>query len=188
MYFSEKHRPGHVPALTWELYPNGKEIFLVRDFRDMLCSSFDFFTEEETRRNRAADDKQYISWVGGSIRHLYEDWQARRDKAYLVRYEDLILQPEETLTGILGYLELDASREAVNDLLTATATADSKAFEQHRTSASAEASIGRWKRDLSASLQDACHAAFGEELTAFGYVVRQSHKRQTQPSSKSGTS
>src|SRR5205823_11524114 len=38
-YFSEKFRPGELTlAMLWEIYPKAKEIFLVRDFRDMLIS------------------------------------------------------------------------------------------------------------------------------------------------------
>jgi hypothetical protein len=39
----------------------------------------------------------------------------------------------------------------------------------HQTSASAEESIGRWQRDLSDSVQEACQDAFGELLAELGY-------------------
>ncbi len=43
VYFAEKHMwPNFLPVLTWELYPQAKEIFLVRDFRDMVCSILAF--------------------------------------------------------------------------------------------------------------------------------------------------
>ena len=50
-YFAEKCPPGHVPATLAELYPGGKEIFLVRDFRDMACSVFDFGPTGRPRRH-----------------------------------------------------------------------------------------------------------------------------------------
>ena len=38
-FFAEKCLPeGNVPQLLRELYPDAREVFLVRDFRDMLCS------------------------------------------------------------------------------------------------------------------------------------------------------
>jgi hypothetical protein len=42
--------------------------------------------------------------------------------------------------------------------------------ERHSTSPDAEASIGRWRRDLDPELQRACHEAFGEALEVFGYL------------------
>ena len=38
VYFAEKHFPDAYPRLLRELYPGARELFLVRDFRDMLAS------------------------------------------------------------------------------------------------------------------------------------------------------
>ena len=41
-YMAEKHRADNLPWLVWELYPKAKEIFLVRDFRDVYSSMLAF--------------------------------------------------------------------------------------------------------------------------------------------------
>ena len=42
-YFAEKHLwPNYIPVLMRELYPAAKEVFLVRDFRDMAHSIMAF--------------------------------------------------------------------------------------------------------------------------------------------------
>ena len=48
LYFAEKQmwRLSFSPPLTWELYPNAKEIFLVRDFRDAALSKIAFNVRE----------------------------------------------------------------------------------------------------------------------------------------------
>jgi hypothetical protein len=38
VYFAEKHFPDAYPRLLRELYPGARELFLVRDFRDMIAS------------------------------------------------------------------------------------------------------------------------------------------------------
>ena len=44
-------------------------------------------------------------------------------------------------------------------------------MEAHRTTPDAEASVGRWQRDLDPDLQRLCESAFGPALETFGYLV-----------------
>ena len=169
VYFAEKHRPGQIPALLWELYPKAKEICLVRDPRDMICSVMKFFGDKEGARARAQSDEQFIHWMGGSVLELYNDWVARSDRAHLVRYEDSVQAPAETLTALLDYLGVDSSSAIVQEMLDAANDGTPAHFPQHQTSGSPEASIGRWRRDLNDSLQAACEQAFSQVLTGFDY-------------------
>ena len=171
-YFAEKCPPGHVPTTLAELYPRGKEIFLVRDFRDMACSVFDFWADRtaETSRDKAESDQEYITWLGGSARDLHRDWETRRDRAHLVKYEDMVLRPAETMSGVLRYLGLDAG-DGIVERVIGTGPEENSRFQQHKTSSSAQASIGRYQRDLNGALQQACEEAFSETLTAFGYAA-----------------
>jgi hypothetical protein len=168
-YFAEKHRPGQLPTLLWELYPRAKEIVLARDPRDMLCSVFNFWPEDHGERGRARDDRQFVEWLGGSALELYKDWEERSSRAHLVRYEDSVLEPVETLTALLEYLEVDSSPEIVEEMLRAAGTGTPKNFPQHQTSGTPEASVGRWRRDLEPSLREASEAAFAPVLSGFGY-------------------
>ena len=94
--------------------------------------------------------------MGGSTLELYNDWTARSDRAHLVRYEDSIVSPSETLTALLEYLEVDSSPAIVQHMLEAAGEGTPRHFPQHQTSGSPEQSIGRWRRDLDASLQAVC--------------------------------
>ena len=80
-----------------------------------------------------------------------------------------MLRPAETMTGVLRYLDLDAGAAAV-ERVTGTGPEENSRFQQHKTSSSAEASIGRHQRDLNGALKQACEEAFTEALTAFGYA------------------
>ena len=118
-YFAEKHQwPNYVPVLMWEIYPQAKEIFLVRDFRDMVFSILAFDRKRGYSgfgRPEGVSDEDYVRMeLRKMALNLRKSWITRKDRAHLVRYEDLVCKPDETARGILEYLELDASDEQVD--------------------------------------------------------------------------
>jgi Sulfotransferase family len=169
VYFAEKHRPGQLPTLLWELYPRAKEIFLTRDPRDMVCSVFNFWPEEHGDRGRAQDDREFIRWLGGSALELHRDWEQRSRTGHLLRYEDSVLEPAKTLKALLGYLEVDSSPRTIEKMLRAAGAGTPQNFPEHQTAGTPEASVGRWRRDLDPSLRDVCEEAFAPVLSSFGY-------------------
>jgi len=173
VYFAEKHLPNEVPGMIWELYPNSREVFVVRDFRDMHCSIRAFNAKRGVlnfNRELATSEEQYISWLGIDAERLLSSWKTRRERACLVRYEDLILQPNETLQKVLSYLGLESGNALVADMLR-KALVDTPELEAHRTAGSASASVGRWRDDLDPDSQLLCEQVFGDLLKEFGYSV-----------------
>ena len=63
-YFVEKYLPHQVvPDLLAELYPGAREVILVRDFRDMLCSVIAFNRKrgwDAFGRSEGGDDAEYV--------------------------------------------------------------------------------------------------------------------------------
>jgi hypothetical protein len=170
-YFVEKYMPYQLtPDLLSELYPGAREMILVRDFRDMLCSVIAFNDKrgwEGFGRAAAASDEEYVqTTVANSARRLLRRLRERGEAAHLVRYEDLIRKPEETLAGMMAYLGLDAGEELV---AAALERAESNSLDSHRTTEKASASIDRWKRDLSPELAEVCAGVLDPVLTEFGY-------------------
>jgi Sulfotransferase family len=170
-FFAEKFRPDRIPDLMWELYPRLREVILVRDFRDMVASMFAYNAKrgrEGFRRAGAASDADYVvGQVKASVTGLAAAWHARRDRAHLVRYEDLLREPETTVTALLGYLGLDES--AAGEMVGALRARGGET-EWHRTTPEPAASIGRWRHDLAPETRRACEEALGPELRAFGYA------------------
>lgn len=160
-------RGGLVP----ELYPQGREVFLVRDFRDVVASIFAFNEQRGFQgfsRAGAASDVEYVSgWISESVASFLRAWRARSSNAYLMRYEDLVRRPREALAGALEYLELDSSAASLDAMLESL---DEPASEGHRTTAAAD-SIGRWHRDLDDDVKEACRRSLGEALEQFGYAA-----------------
>jgi hypothetical protein len=173
-YMAEKHRADNLPWLVWELYPRAKEIFLVRDFRDVFSSML-AFNEKFGRRAfgpaHIETDADFANFLRNStIRNLSRSWPKRQDRAHLIRYEDLITRPKEILHEVLNYLELDASDATIVGMIERAST-ENPEMNQHLTSSDVSTSLGRWKSSLSPELQSVANTAFGDVLEQFGYQV-----------------
>jgi sulfotransferase family protein len=172
-YFVEKFLPYQVvPDLLAEVYPGAREVILVRDFRDMLCSVIAFNEKrgyEAFGRGAVGSDAEYVeTTVTNSARRLLRRLKDRGDAAYLVRYEDLIEAPETTLGGLLDHLGLDAAEGTIAETLE-RANSDAPDMDHHRTAGEAPASIGRWRRDLSPEIAKLCGEMLDPVLVEFGY-------------------
>jgi hypothetical protein len=173
LYFAEKHMwPGYMPVFMRELYPSAKEVFLIRDFRDWVHSIMAFSEKRggySVRRPPGKTDEQYIREdLREEALNLYESWEARRGDSHLVRYEDIIRRPAETLGALLDYLDLESGPEITERMLAEAAEVDAH-VEFHRTSASGEESIGRWQSEGDGALEALCQEVFGDLLEKFGY-------------------
>jgi hypothetical protein len=173
-YMAEKHRADNLPWLVWELYPKAKEIFLVRDFRDVYSSMLAFnqkFGRRAFGPSHIETDEEFAMFLRNStIRNLSRSWPKRQERAHLIRYEDLITQPRAILRGVLEYLEIDSS-DAMMDGMLERASAENPDMKQHLTSSDVSTSLGRWRSSLSPELQSVANMAFGDVLQQFGYQI-----------------
>jgi hypothetical protein len=169
-YFAEKCLPDHIPRLLREIYPGAKEIFLLRDFRDMVSSIVAFNQRRGGADFGAADAPSLGEFVRAKRLDIGRLLAAIRERpdALVLRYEDLLRQPRSELRRILEHLCLDPAEAVVAAILTTTET-DGFDPAEHRTSSSAASSIGRWRRDLTAEIQALCREAFGDLLVEAGY-------------------
>ncbi|HET7416408.1 MAG TPA: sulfotransferase [Solirubrobacterales bacterium] len=169
-YFAEKFAPSYAQSIAWEIYGDRtRELFLVRDFRDVLCSIIAFNRKrgfEGFGRSESADDLDFVRRLGGAARSLLREYEERRDRAHFVRYEDLVTDPEAAFSAIADYLGLDATAA---EAMVAATTETSAKLDRHKTSADPAASIGRWRQDLDPEIAAACEEAFAAPLEAFGY-------------------
>jgi hypothetical protein len=170
-YFVEKYNPGINPRVALELYPDARELILVRDFRDMYSSIRAFNLKRGYTafgRSDAHTEEGYLAHLAGGAARLLADWKARSLRAHLVRYEDLVAAPAATLEGICAALGIAADPATVARAVEAAAK-ESEWTALHKTSDSTEASVGRWRTELPMELQEAATDAFREPLEAFGY-------------------
>lgn len=171
-YFIEKYQNNPLFRCTLrDWYSGAKEIILVRDPRDKFCSVASFNAKRgyvTFDRQDANSDPEYMTLLMGEVEELLNIWRSRPNEVHLLRYEDVIREPHRTLKAVLQYLGLDSRSEAVTEILR-RAEIETPAMRQHRTSVSPTDSIGRWRRDLSAQLQEMCETQFRENLQQLGY-------------------
>ncbi len=171
VYFAEKYQPGHITWLAWELYPQTREIFLIRDFRDMICSMLAFNLrrgETDFWGYYGNNQLEFIEYIRESVLQVLQNWKMRSTKTILIRYEDLIWQPNPTLKKILDYLGLDSSANTIDRILEKTGR-DTPELLNHRTSQNVASSIGRWRRDMDINIQKICNEMLGDLLKEFDY-------------------
>lgn len=172
-YFVEKCWPSQqLTMLMSELYPGGKEIVLVRDFRDMVCSILSFNRSRgfaSFGRELVATDEDFVRKLRESATQLLDHWKRQSARAHLLRYEDLILQPQATLQAMFEYLEVEATPELIERVLKQAKGLTLEAQKEHSTSKDASSSVGRWRKDLSDDLKRICRESFGDVLDEFGY-------------------
>jgi hypothetical protein len=172
-FFVEKYLPHQVvPDLLGELYPEAREVILVRDFRDMLCSVIAFNRKRgwsDFGYTEGGDDAQYVREVmRPSLEVLARRLHAAASDRCLVRYEELVLEPETALTTLFGRLGLDNDEALVGETVR-LAREGTASMDHHRTTSDPAASIGRWHDDLPEEIAAVCNQELGPLLAEFGY-------------------
>ncbi|WP_423414771.1 sulfotransferase [Hyphomicrobium sp. B1] len=170
--FLEKFKPDDNAAVARQLFPEAREILLVRDFRDMVASIIAFNERRHALdfgATAATNNSDYVSLLRPSVEALLEVRTCRPD-VLVLRYEDLIVNERNELAKVLFHIGADPSEEAVAEVLhNAYLSSSSSTHFGHRTSADAVRSIGRWRYDLSTEVAEACQREFKDVLGAFGY-------------------
>jgi hypothetical protein len=72
------------------------------------------------------------------------------------------LKPETTMSSIWQFLGIAPPSSGIN-------VSEQAVFQRHGTSASAPASIGRWRNDLTPAEAAQCQEKFAAILQTFGY-------------------
>ena len=171
-YFIEKFVPSdRTYSIFADLFLRTKPLYLVRDPRDVISSVLAFNARRGTvefGRDQVQSDEDYVNYIARQTSTILRTWQ-ETPNAKLVRYEDLVLQPMETLGSILGWLDVDSTAGTIEAML-GEALEDDGLLERHRTSVSQAASIGRWQQDLTPAVQARCRSSLGDVLGMLGYA------------------
>ncbi len=155
-FFAEKNNNLHRPTRLFvrRVFPAVREVVIVRDPRDVLCSHVAYFDSSQ--------DKAFQQ-LSHSCRQLTQIRAEAGPDLCIIRYEDMIRRDAATYARLGAFLEADVAPMGESE--------GSRIFAQHATSLSPEASIGRWRTDLPAALRARCAAEWGEFLALFGYAA-----------------
>lgn len=154
VFFAEKSLPERDSRLGIRfMFPNAKEIVLVRDFRDVVCSS---------TSSNGIPFETVIEDTFAAALQLQAILVGDRSHTLVLKYEDIVKDNAGTKECLFRFLGLEP---VVTD-----DSAMERLFATHATSANPDASIGRWKRDLTSEQKQRCEV-FTPMLEAFGYAV-----------------
>jgi hypothetical protein len=129
-----------------------KEIVIVRDPRDLLCSMIAFW-------NLPVDEA--IGTLRATFPRVAQLAREAGPSTLVLRYEDLIRDAAGTRRRLSEFIGADLSK----------ATTAAPVPDSHRTSPNVAGSIGRWKQELSREQIEACEVAFASQMRAFAYEM-----------------
>lgn len=172
-FVCEKFSPLGAVDLVGRVFPEMREIILVRDFRDVLCSIIAYnekrgFTAFGAEQFETLED-YVIQCLAPSADLLLKRWLKQRDRACLIRYEDFILDRKKTLEKVFDYLGT-RNRDVEGLMELADRTQNQRQKERHQTSRDAKASIGRYSSELSSKMIALCNESMKNPLVKFGYL------------------
>jgi hypothetical protein len=142
-------------ASDMALFPEGREILLIRDPRDILCSSLSYF--------RQPFSENWLKNLQNGCETIRQIVSKKSKGTLVVKYEALVFDQLATLKTIARFLGIADAVWSDEPIL------DAKLFKKHATTESPQESVGRWKENLSDSQMGTCAKAFGTFLSEFGY-------------------
>jgi hypothetical protein len=152
-YFAEKNNNLLKSSRMFvrRVFAGMREIVIVRDPRDTLCSHMAYFS---STRDRA------LHHLSDGCTQLTQIIDAGREDLCVIRYEDMIRGNAATFGKLTDFLGVELAPVAGTDM-----------FRQHGTSETPEASIGRWRHDLPADLRARARTEWQTFLERFGYEL-----------------
>lgn len=169
--------PAYVTELDvlWNLFPGCRIVHLVRDGRDVAVSL------------------RQITWGSDHIPAVAVDWRWKTTLAhkigavlgehYLeVRYEDLVLRPEDTLRAVCAFLGEPYHKDMLEFHATAELEMPKDSMRWHASSVKAPdpGKVELWRREMSAADRILFEDAAPDALGLFGYATE---RRRSTPGS-----
>ena len=154
-FFAEKVGTSDlVRQATHFMFGELSEILLVRDPRDVICSSRSFWKrgfEESVRSLRGQYGVMSRPRAERGLRQL------------VVRYEDLLTRPKAVMADVYRFL-------GASIVDTEVETAQERAiFQTHGTSASPAATVGRWRVELTEEQVEVANRELKSVIETYGY-------------------
>jgi Sulfotransferase domain len=135
------------------MFPKIKELALIRDLRDVVCSA-------KSSSGSAFD--RVMDATKTAARQLIAIDAERDCSIMFLKYEDFVLDNAPIMAKVfrfLGLAPITSNQDSMNAL-----------FTTHATSTTPAASIGRWKLELTSEQTKKCEE-FSSFLEHFGYEI-----------------
>jgi hypothetical protein len=185
IYKSYASKVGKAPALIGDknnyyinhteklekMFPGCKKIFIIRDGRDVACSYLEL--------NSKAIESKYKPELKASIEEIAEEWShsvsttmfwVQRGARY-IKYEDLVSEPVPTLKFVCDFLGIVYSENMLKYFNNNDEPEEFKSWKGKISGPVDNASVGRYKSDLSLNDLDYFESLAGSSLLLAGYKV-----------------
>jgi hypothetical protein len=153
-FFAEKGNNLHKPTrmFTRRAFGRVRELVIVRDPRDVLCSHMAYFS--------SSADKAFtqLTHAGKQLLAIRDE---ARDDIHILRYEDMVRGDAACFAALSGFLGVRIEPDAGDK--------GQEVFRRHGTSVSPEASVARWRTNLPDALKAQCATDWSDFFAAFGY-------------------
>ncbi len=153
----------HFIDFIYPEFKTAKYIFMVRDPRDVVLSYKQLL-------NHKAVDTRYALWKWkDSIRML--DFLEKRTDVLVLRYEDIVSQPQKYIELVLSYLDMSNTEDLIQYKAQASnmGVAD-KPHHQNLNQPINSRSVGKWKEGLSSNDIDLINSTCSKYLERFRYA------------------
>lgn len=172
-FLAEKVIGSPMTTFVRNVFPEAREVFLVRDFRDVFVSARRFNEQRGTisfGREGTDDDTAWMKILAHDANRLWAIFQSRADRVFTLHYEELITNTRQSLSRLYEHFGLDASEELIDSVLL-DVTRNHTNAAQHTTSVNIAGSVGRWRNEMSEREKQLAAEIFAGPLAAFGYVA-----------------
>lgn len=171
-FIAEKVLDSSLNAFVSNVFEKSYQIYLVRDFRDVVASAIAFNSKRGTRSFGLGAARDQIHWLhalAAGANQIAASCEVSTGKALVIHYEDLVLETRGELRRIFEYLGADCSFATIDGII--EAQRGDRSLRGHETSSSPMRSIGRWRNDLRDEEKAIVENLFAPALKTFGYGV-----------------
>ncbi len=170
----------HAADLVASLLPGSRMLLLIRDGRDVVDSLLDAYAPDgflarSEARTEPLDRAERLDWAArlwacnsdASLRAL-ADYDPARSR--ILRYEDLLSDPQGELTGLFDWLGLTRSPERIARIVSNCSFEAIPADQRGPGKRARSARVGTWRDNLSVAESARLDQIFGPLLDRFGYA------------------
>lgn len=155
-------------------YPNAKVVHVLRDPRAVLASQKDRYKMRKLGGNKVPVSEVARQWLNYHPFSMMKLWRSATqqaqslqddDRFLVVRYEDLIADPQATLAALCTKLDLE-----FDDEMMSVPHWGSSTVEHNESAGLSSASIDKWQSVLNGAEIAYCEARSKPEREIFGYA------------------
>jgi hypothetical protein len=153
----------HLPELL-RMFPDAQIVTIMRDGRDCVASL------KEAPWSSPDFGDLVDSWARAADASLRAERRLGPDVYHVVRYEDLVAEPETYLRDLCRFLGEDYDPAMARpDELASVAVPEYKTWHTRTRQSVTTERVRSWRQRLTAAEIERCEAVFGDRLERFGY-------------------